>query len=200
MKTLAIFLAFLVGLLFCLRYKHSDLVEGLKNGCEEKKKEESLNKDFSCPNLLVKRGKEIYLLNKRKAVIPGVNPIRFDNLEQYAEYLRWQRRVGIRCPVLFFEEGYNTQNQKIWRFANDPFNPEGGNPTNDVMKGAGDHQVGKLLDANKDTNPPHNKGGYAAYDAKNQNIGRYTPLDKMFHSKGDFSDNPMDSNWRGRGY
>ena len=65
--------------------------------------------------------KEIYLLNKRKAVIPGVNPIRFDNLEQYAEYLRWQRRVGIRCPVLFFEEGYNTQNQKIWRHVHDFF-------------------------------------------------------------------------------
>ena len=235
MKTLAILLAFLVGLLFCLRYKHRDLVEGLKNeggdegeeggegdedggegdedGGESKKKEkceedeedeedtlESLNQDFSCPNLLVKRGKEVYLLNKRKAVIPGVNPIRFDNLEQYAEYLRWQRRVGIRCPVLFFEEGYNTQNQKIWRFANDPFNPEGGNPTNDVMRGAGDHQIGKLLDANRDTNPPHNQGGYAAYDPKNQNIGKYTPLDKMFHSKGDFSDNPMDANWRGRGH
>ena len=31
MKTMAILLAFLVGLLFCLRYKHRDLVEFLKN-------------------------------------------------------------------------------------------------------------------------------------------------------------------------
>ena len=41
MKTVAIFLAFLVGFLFCLKYTHNDLVEGMGG-------------QFSCPNLLDK--------------------------------------------------------------------------------------------------------------------------------------------------
>lgn len=189
MKRIVILLAFFIGFLFCIRYKHNDLVEGFQD-----------SENFSCPNVLFKKGKELYLLNKRKAIVPGRNPIRFDNLEQYGQYLKWQRRVGIRCPVLYFEEGYDAQNKPMWRYASDPFDPQPGNPPNDVMRGAGDLQVGKLLDANVDTNPPANSGGYAAYDPDNQNIGRYTPLDKMFHAKGEFSKNPMDPNWIGRGY
>ena len=202
MKTPVIILAFFVGFLFCLKYRHRDLVEGFEKNqfaddiyYPEKNKEENDN----CPNLLVKRGKEIFLLNKKKAIIPGVNPIRFDNLEQYAEYLKWQRRVGMRCPVLFFEEAYNAQNKKIWRFADDPFDTQGGNPPTDVMNGMGDAQIGKLLDAAIDTNPPYNQGEYASFDAENQNIGKFTPLDKIYHSPDEFSDNPMDTNWTGRG-
>ena len=90
-------------LLFCLKYRHRDLVEGFEKKKDIYYPDDEDKEDDRCPNLLVKRGKYIYLLNKRKAIIPGVNPIRFDNLEQYAEYLQWQRRVGIKCPVLFFE-------------------------------------------------------------------------------------------------
>ena len=196
MKTAVIVLAFFVGFLFCLKYRHRDLVEGFEKDIYYPEKEEE---NVNCPNLLVKRGKEVFLLNKRKAIIPGVNPIRFDNLEQYAEYLKWQRRVGVRCPVLFFEEAYNAQNKKIWRFADDPFDTQGGNPPNDVMRGMGNAQIGKLLDAAIDTNPPYNEGEFASFDPDNQNIGKFTPLDKIYHSPDEFSDNPMDSNWGGGG-
>jgi len=196
MKTAVIALAFFVGFLFCLKYRHRDLVEGFEKDIYYPEKDEE---NTNCPNLLVKRGKEIFLLNKRKAIIPGVNPIRFDNLEQYAEYLKWQRRVGIKCPVLFFEEAYNAQNKKIWRFADDPFDTKGGLQPKDVMGGMGDSQIGKLLDAAIDTNPPYNKGGYAGFDPENQNIGKFTPLDKIYHSPDEFSNNPMDTNWGGSG-
>jgi len=202
MKTAVIALAFFVGFLFCLKYRHRDLVEGFDKVAVKKDlyyPEKDDDENVNCPNLLVKRGKEIFLLNKRKAIIPGVNPIRFDNLEQYAEYLKWQRRVGVRCPVLFFEEAYNAQNKKIWRFADDPFDTQGGLPPTDVMGGMGDAQIGKLLDAAIDTNPPYNQGEYASFDPENQNIGKFTPLDKLYHSPNEFSDNPMDSNWTGRG-
>ena len=182
MKTVAIFLAFLVGFLFCLKYTHNDLVEGMGG-------------QFSCPNLLIKRGNEIHLINKKKAIIPGVNPIRFENLEQYGDYVQWQRRMGIRCPVLFFEETYNTQNEPKWQYSPDPFNLGGDNPPRDIMRGAGNVQVGQLLDANLDTNPPFNQKHFAGYDPDNQNIGKYTPLDKIFHSSSEFSNNPMDANW-----
>ena len=49
------------------------------------------------------------------------------------------------------------------------------------------------------TNPPYNKGAYASFDPENQNVCKFTPFDKIYHSPDEFSDNPMDSNWTGRG-
>ena len=184
MKKTIIILAFILGFMFCSTYRHEDLVEGFSTN--------------DCPNLLIKRGKELYLLNKKKAKIPGINPIKFKNLEDYAEYLQWQRRKGVRCPVLLMEEQYDTQNNRVYKFSNNPF--ESKRQKLDVMRGAGDIQIGNLLDARTNNNETYNKGGFPAYDPDNQNIGRWTPLDNMFHSKDDFSDNPMDTNWRGRGY
>ena len=53
-----------------------------------------------CPNVLIKKDSKYILKNNRKADIPGVNPIEFDNLEEYVEFIEWQRSQGIRCPVL----------------------------------------------------------------------------------------------------
>ena len=50
MKKTIIMLAFILGFMFCLTYRHEDLVEGFSV--------------TDCPNLLIKRGKELYLLNK----------------------------------------------------------------------------------------------------------------------------------------
>ena len=36
-----------------------------------------------CPNILIQKGKEIYLYNSELAEVPGVNPMKFDNLEEY---------------------------------------------------------------------------------------------------------------------
>ena len=96
MKLIIIAIIFILGLLFCCNYKHSDIKEGFESSSE-------------CPNLLVQKGKELHLIYSNKARIPGVNPIKFKNLEDYVEFLNWQRAKGIRCPVLYFQETYDAQ-------------------------------------------------------------------------------------------
>ncbi len=62
-----------------------------------------------------------------------------------------------------------------------------------------DKEYSKLLDASRD-DPPYNKNSHPAYDQQNQYVGINTPLDKMFHEKGQVSANPMDTNWGGQKY
>ena len=68
MKLIIIAIIFILGLLFCCNYKHSDFKEGFQSSSE-------------CPNLLVQKGKELHLIYSNKARIPGVNPIKFKNLD-----------------------------------------------------------------------------------------------------------------------
>ena len=35
-----------------------------------------------CPNMLIEKDGNIYLYNSKKASVPGVNPIKFDNFEE----------------------------------------------------------------------------------------------------------------------
>ena len=60
-----------------------------------------------CPNILIQKGKRIFLHNSKLAKIPGVNPIEFNNLEDYVEYVKWQRSQKINCPVLFLQHSYD---------------------------------------------------------------------------------------------
>lgn len=62
-----------------------------------------------CPNILIQKGSAFFLYNSKLAEVPGVNPVRFNNLEEYVEFLDWQRSQGIRCPVLYLQEVYDTQ-------------------------------------------------------------------------------------------
>ena len=55
-----------------------------------------------------------------------------------------------------------------------------------------------LYDAGHD-DPPYNKNSYPGADPEDQNIGVYTPLDKIYHSGSMPSDSPMDTNWGGVG-
>lgn len=66
--------------------------------------------DAECPDVLVKSGPMYYMYNTRQAEVPGVNPIRFSGLDEYREYVEWQRMTtGRRCPVLSVEETLNAQ-------------------------------------------------------------------------------------------
>ena len=180
MKIFAVFVLFLMGLLFCCSYTHSDLVEGFHGASE-------------CPNLLVQKGSEIHLLKKNKAIIPGVNPIRFNNLEEYVEFLKWQRKMGIHCPVLYFQQTYDAQNNLKYRMLPDLVDKNAGLPSHIQA------QEQPLYDASHD-DMPFNKASYPGFDEQDQYIGVYTPLDKLYHSSSSPSPSAMDPNWGGIEY
>jgi hypothetical protein len=138
MERLLIALLFIAGLYY---YTHS--AEGMFNPAR-------------CPNVLIADGNEIQLRNTHLAEIPGVNPIIFHNLEEYTEFVRWQRSKGLPCPVLFLRKSYNAQNEPVYVQQ----------PTT------------LLYDANRD-DPPYNTNSYPGMDQMNQTIGLNTPLDSM---------------------
>jgi hypothetical protein len=57
-----------------------------------------------CPTTLIKDGQYLYLYDPSMAKVPGVNPIQFKNLEQYKDYIEWQRQNQLKCPILHLEK------------------------------------------------------------------------------------------------
>ena len=98
-------LVFLIGLYFYAKSAEPKYYEGLTNNSREP----------SCPNLLIQKGASFYLYNSKLARVPGVNPIEFENLEEYTEFLDWQRSQNIRCPVLYLQETYDTQGNRVYK-------------------------------------------------------------------------------------
>ena len=146
----------------------------------------------TCPNILVKNEKGILLYNTNRAHVPGVNPVTFENLEEYKEFIDWQRSQGIRCPVLTLQKTNDTQSQPTYRILPDFENSGVGLPPSQVHGvGVEPQPVTKLFDAG------HNEGSYPGFDPQNQYIGDFTPLDQMTHERG-VSDNPMDATWGGQ--
>ena len=181
-KLITIIVAFSIGLFFCLRYKSEDLLENFEGIGQ-------------CPNMLVKKGKELHLINTKKALIPGVNPIKFNSLEDYAEYVEWSKKVGIKCPILYYEQTYNTQNERGFRLLDDPLNPSAGLPSNPPATRQ-PAQTQMLTDANRD-DPPYNENNFSGFDGDNQYIGVKTPLDNITLQQENGSLSTMDSNWVG---
>jgi hypothetical protein len=78
--------------------------------------------------MLIQKGAAFYLYNTKLAEVPGVNPVRFNNLEEYVEFLDWQRSQGIRCPVLYLQEVYDTQGNLTYKARPCVTEPQGGLP------------------------------------------------------------------------
>lgn len=68
-----------------------------------------------CPNVLIQKGPRFYLYNSKVARVPGVNPVSFNNLEEYVEFLDWQRANDIHCPVLYVQEIYDINGEKVYK-------------------------------------------------------------------------------------
>lgn len=156
---------------------------------------EGFENKYKCPNILLQRGNRIFLYNSDLAIVPGVNPISFNNLEEYTQFIKWQRGQGINCPVLKLQKSYDPQNNEVYQvtpniFSNDNFHL---NYNEQLPK--------KILNANMD-NSPFNEGRQG-FDQSNQDIGLYTSLDQLYHDN-TFDDgcsaNPMDTNWCGPEY
>lgn len=168
--------------------------------------ENMANPQYECPDIILKKGNRIFLKKSGKAEIPGINPIVFENLEEYVEFLNWQRSQNIRCPVLYLEESYNAQGKRVYKMRPNLFYPQGGlnsyNPEDpQMLPTSPKYEESPLIDASRD-DPPYNRNSYPGFDQDNQYIGLEVPIDKLFHEqeKNVKSDNPMDSNWGGVKY
>ena len=156
---------FLVGLYFSLNYSSLQFQEGFAT---------------RCPDVLVQDGEELVLKNTKLAEIPGVNPVRFKNLEEYTQFMYWQQSQNIQCPVLYFQKTFDAQNEPIYMQRPPPVPPLSKHPDTD--------------------NPPYAMQTYPAMDPYNQDIGTYSLLNQ-YHNVGEqevvSSDNAMDANWGG---
>jgi hypothetical protein len=170
-----------------------------------------------CPNLLIQKDSKFYLHNTKLAEVPGVNPIEFTNLEDYTEFIDWQRSQGIRCPILYLQQTYDAQGKAVYKARPDPLHPQGGLPPSDKMP-VSIASSGEIIHESVDTDlkapnptqlvdatrndPPYNKNSYPSYDETSYYIGTTTPLDKLDAQQeaAKISPNPMDKNWGGADY
>lgn len=93
---------FLTGIYFCFNMSSKEhFISGKKK--------------YRCPNILIQKGSSFFLYNSKIDKVPGVNPIQFDNLEDYTEFIEWQKSQNINCPVLFLQQSYDTQGNRIFK-------------------------------------------------------------------------------------
>ena len=107
-----------------------------------------------CPDLLIQDGERVLLHNTRLAEVPGVNPIVFQNLDEYTQFVKWQMSQNVMCPVLALQTTYDAQNKKVYQVKD----------------------LTPLMDASRD-NPPYNSNFLPGLDTMNQTIGEYTEID-----------------------
>jgi len=178
---IVILLIFLLGLLFIITNKPRTSIESFANN--------------QCPNILIQKENFVYLYNSKLAVIPGVNPVKFNNLDDYVEFTNWQRSQNIQCPVLFLQHSYDAQGNPLYKTRPSPLEMQGGLQQSPPL----DYEASpksKLFDANH-SDPPFNQNSYPGFDPQNQYIGLDTPLDKLFNQGNGVSPSPMDANWGG---
>lgn len=209
--TFLFIVVFLIGLYFYAKGADPKYSEGLTNNTSSGPR---------CPNLLIQKGSRFYLYNSKLAQVPGVNPIEFDNLEDYTEFLDWQRSQNIRCPVLYLQETYDAQGNRIYKTRPSVSEPQAGLPPSTAapigiasqiqpineppLEQVGDEAYPNptlLVDATRN-DPPYNYNSYPAHDQTDYYIGTTTPLDEMntVQEKASVSPNPMDPNWGGPEY
>lgn len=153
---------------------------------------ENINKN--CPDMLIEKDGKFLLLNSKKVQVPGVNPIVFDNLEDYTEFIDWQRSVGIRCPILYLQKINNAQGENELKIRPNVYEKQGGLPPTKSTSSL-------LIDANHNEGK-YNKNSYPGYDPSSFYIGETTPLDKMNINENKLliSANAMDANWGGNAF
>ena len=165
---------------------------------------ENAGSNRRCPNMLIEKDGAYYLYNSNLAVVPGVNPIQFKNLEDYSEFIEWQNSQNIHCPVLYLQYSTDTQNNELIQVKPSIFENQGGLPSiqRDPLTKDSEKYIeeNKILDATLDNNKEFNKNSYQGIDVQNQDIGLDNPIDKMFYSTESKSVNPMDPNWGGKQY
>lgn len=218
---LLILFIFIFGLIFYCTNSRSETIENFENKNDKNDKnakDSNINTNIlkgkqnlpcgssipkeNCPNVLMKKDNQIYLYNSNLARVPGINPVIFNTLEDYAEFVEWQKSQNINCPVLFLDTTFDAQNNEVYKVTSNPFSQPEVVLQTDLAR-PGDGFITPLMNANRSPNlAPYNQGSMipADFDPNNQYIGLMTPLDKMFVSKNNTSPNPMDPNWGGHSF
>ena len=179
-RTFFFIVIFVLGLYVYSTHTQKELIETFQNPIHKNK----------CPNLLIKKNNMLYLYRKEDPEIPGVNPIVFENLEEYVEHVKYQRSQGIRCPVLYLQHMYSSEGKPVYRIYPSPEDTNAGLP---YLQS--NIQVERnLIDAG------YTEGNMPGYDYSGFDNGVITPLDKMFYSPEAVSDNAMDPHWGGETY
>lgn len=171
-----------------------------------------------CPDILVQKDSKYFLYNSKVAKVPGVNPVEFDNLEDYVEFMDWQRSQGIRCPVLYLQSTYDAQGNSVYKVRPSPTDLQGGLPpalanqpmapsqttnidSNVIIKNMTGPNPTLLIDATRNDNP-YNTNSVPAFDQTDFYQGTTTPLEQMNQEQENmlYSPDPMDDNWGGQAY
>ncbi len=183
------------GLLSCQKYEgfgeEMPKKEGLEN--DESAADKSSPKDSSknCYDLLIRKGNQILMYNTKEKASDKTNPVVFSTLSEYQKYLDTQKKMGIRCPILYLQQENGAQGDTVYRVENNPFDTGNTLPlTSSIM-----------LPVN--LNPPiktnKNDDLYAPFDPMGLYVGKITDIDLIHQSTQHdaISDNPMDPNWGG---
>jgi len=183
--TLFIIIVFLAGFYFVAKYTDPVKREGLTN-----------NKTHRCPNILIQKDSKFYLYNSKLAQVPGVNTIEFNNLEDYTEFLDWQKSQGIKCPVLYLQKTYDAQGNSVFKVRPSVSELQGGLPPSPPHP-----NTTKLIDATRN-DQPYNVNSLPSFDQTDFYVGTTTPLELMDYNQRSqgISPNPMDHNWGGHEY
>jgi hypothetical protein len=129
----------------------------------------------------------------------------FNNLAEYTKFLEWQRSAGIRCPVLYVQNTYDAQGNRVYKMRPSVSEPQGGLPstittetgtmynplqnenslinplqnsgtTMGTMPSSDNNTL--LVDANRN-NMPYNTNSVAGFDQSSYYNGTTTPLDNI---------------------
>lgn len=142
--------------------------------------------NIKCPNLLIQKNNLLYLYHKNEPETPGVNPLVFQNLEEYVEHIEYQRSKGIRCPVLFLQHIMDAQGTSKYKIYPSPFDTAG------LPQSTSSINIERGL-----VNAGFDKGSYPSFDETQFDEGVYTPLDAIQEFPDKISDSAMDTHWGG---
>uniref|UniRef100_A0A6C0LDL5 Uncharacterized protein n=1 Tax=viral metagenome TaxID=1070528 RepID=A0A6C0LDL5_9ZZZZ len=171
-----IIIVFLAGIYFITVSSDPKYLESLTN----------MSGSARCPNMLIQKGKNFYLFNSNLAEIPGVNPIEFENLEDYTEFIDWQRSQGIRCPVLYLQHGYDAQGQSGYKMRPSITEPQGGLPP---------------ASSTQNFNPNYSTPQIMNQPTSSSDLSNSAQVNEQEETSNMlFSPNAMDDNWGGERY
>lgn len=162
----------------------------LKNAPSSTTIESMTSGSTRCPDILIQKGAKYFLYNSKIARVPGVNPIMFNNLEEYVEFLEWRKAAGIKCPVLYVQNTYDAQGERVYKIRPSAVELQGGLPPSKPINISQPPPIHSARDAN---GPPMDTSGLES------NMLHNDESDDGIDN-GNISANAMDANWGGIKY